>query len=215
MPSVPLSPHKGANYQLDEPAVSWRDGVIRDVDFDDFYFDPQDGLAESQHVFIRGTQLSDKLCTFSHLTIAETGFGTGLNFLAVLDLLLAFPRHQIDYIAYEARPLSPNIMAASHAAFPSLKSYSEAMLDNLPPRWPGLHLRHFNNGQVRLHLYYGEAEASLAESVFQADVWFLDGFAPARNPQIWSPTVLSHIGRLTRAGGHLASFTAAGAVRVD
>ena len=104
-------------------------------------------------------------------------------------------------------------MAASHAAFPSLASYSVALLDNLPPRWPGLHLRHFNNGQVRLHLYYGEAEKSLAESVFQADIWFLDGFAPAKNPQIWSPLVLNHIGRLTRAGGHLASFTAAGAVR--
>ena len=208
-----LSPHKGANYQLDAPVVSRRDGVLRADDFDDLYFDALDGLAESQYVFIKGTQLPGKLRTSSHLTIAETGFGTGLNFLAVLDLLSAFPHHQIDYISYEARPLSPKIMAASHAAFPSLASYSAALLDNLPPRWPGLHLRHFNNGQVRLHLYYGAAEASLAESAFQADIWFLDGFAPAKNPQIWSPTVLNHVGRLTRAGGHLASFTAAGAVR--
>ena len=208
-----LSPHKGANYQLDAPVVSRRDGVLRADDFDDLYFDALDGLAESQYVFIKGTQLLGKLRTSSHLAIAETGFGTGLNFLAVLDLLSGFPHHQIDYISYESRPLSPKIMAASHAAFPSLASYSAALLDNLPPRWPGLHLRHFNNGQVRLHLYYGAAEASLAESAFQADIWFLDGFAPAKNPQIWSPTVLNHIGRLTRAGGHLASFTAAGAVR--
>ena len=208
-----LSPHKGANYQLDAPVVSRRDGVLRADDFDDLYFDALDGLAESQYVLIKGTQLPGKLRTSSHLAIAETGFGTGLNFLAVLDLLSGFPHHQIDYISYESRPLSPKIMAASHAAFPSLASYSAALLDNLPPRWPGLHLRHFNNGQVRLHLYYGAAEASLAESAFQADIWFLDGFAPAKNPQIWSPTVLNHIGRLTRAGGHLASFTAAGAVR--
>ena len=208
-----LSPHKGANYQLDTPVVSRRDGVLRADDFDDLYFDALDGLAESQYVFIKGTQLPGKLRSSSHLAIAETGFGTGLNFLAVLDLLSGFPHHQIDYISYESRPLSPKIMAASHAAFPSLASYSAALLDNLPPRWPGLHLRHFNNGQVRLHLYYGAAEASLAESAFQADIWFLDGFAPAKNPQIWSPTVLNHIGRLTRAGGHLASFTAAGAVR--
>ncbi len=208
-----LSPHKGANYQLDAPVVSRRDGVLRADDFDDLYFDALDGLAESQYVFIKGTQLPGKLRTSSHLAIAETGFGTGLNFLAVLDLLSGFPHHQIDYISYESRPLSPKIMAASHAAFPSLASYSAALLDNLPPRWPGLHLRHFNNGQVRLHLYYGAAEASLAESAFQADIWFLDGFAPAKNPQIWSPTVLNHIGRLSRAGGHLASFTSAGAVR--
>ncbi len=208
-----LSPHKGANYQLDKPVVSRRDGVLRANDFDDLYFGAQDGLAESQYVFIKGTQLPDKLRNSSHLTIAETGFGTGLNFLAVLDLLSAFPYHQIDYISYESRPLSPKIMAASHATFPSLVPYSVALLDNLPPRWPGLHLRHFNNGQVRLHLHYGAAETLLAESEFQADVWFLDGFAPAKNPEIWSPGVLNHIGRLTRTGGHLASFTAAGAVR--
>jgi len=208
-----LLPHRGANYQLDAPIVSWRDGVLRADDFDDLYFDAQDGLAESQYVFIKGTQLPNKLRTSSHVTIAETGFGTGLNFLAVLDLLAAFPNHQIDYISYESRPLSPKIMVASHAAFPSLASYSAALLDNFPPRWLGLHLRHFNNGQVRLHLHYGAAEVSLAESAFQADMWFLDGFAPAKNPQIWSPTVLNNIGRLTRAGGHLASFTAASAVQ--
>ena len=207
-----LPPHKGANYQLDTPVVSRRGGVLRSTDFDDLYFDAQDGLAESRYVFIKGTRLPDKLRTASHLTIAETGFGTGLNFLAVLDLLSAFPHHQIDYISYESRPLSPKIIAASHTTFPSLASYSAALLDNLPPRWPGLHLRHFNNGQVRLHLHYGAAETLLAEGVFQADIWFLDGFAPAKNPQIWSPRVLGHIGRLTRSGGHLASFTAAGAV---
>ena len=208
-----ISPHKGVNYKLDEPVVSWRDGVMREDEFDDLYFDAQDGLAESQYVFIKGTQLPDKLRTSSHLTIAETGFGTGLNFLAVMDLLPAFPHHQIDYISYEVRPLSPEIMAASHAVFPSLASYSAALLYNLPPRWPGLHLRHLNNGQVRLHLYYGEAEVSLPRSEFQADIWFLDGFAPAKNPRIWSPTVLNHIARLTRGGGHLATFTAAVAVR--
>ena len=145
MPNDELSPHKGANYQLDRPIVSRRGGVLRADDFDDLYFDAQDGLAESQYVFIEGTQLPRKLQTSSHLTIAETGFGTGLNFLAVLDLLLAFPHHQIDYISYELRPLSAKIMAASHAAFPSLASHSADLLNNLPPRWPGLHLRHFNN----------------------------------------------------------------------
>ena len=184
-----ISPHEGASYRLDAPVVSRRDGVLRADDFDDLYFDAQDGLAESQYVFIKGTKLPDKLRTHRHLTIAETGFGTGLNFLAVLDLLSAFPHHQIDYISYESKPLSSKIIAASHATFPSLAPYSAALLDNLPPRWPGLHLRHLNKGQVRLHLYYGEAKTLLAESVFQADIWFLDGFAPAKNPQIWSQRV--------------------------
>ena len=113
-----ISPHEGAIYRLDAPVVSRRDGVLRADDFDDLYFDAQDGLAESRYVFIKGTQLPDKLCTSSHLTIAETGFGTGLNFLAVLDLLVEFPNHQVDYISYESRPLSIDVMATAHTAFP-------------------------------------------------------------------------------------------------
>ncbi len=208
-----ISPHKGAIYRLDAPIVSRRDGVLRADDIDDLYFDAHDGLAESKHVFINGTNLRGKLRDSNHLTIAETGFGTGLNFLAVLDLLAEFPNHQIDYISYESRPLLPGIMATVHAAFPSLGAYSAALLDNLPPRWPGVHLRHFKDGQVRLHLHYGLAEDGLAASDFHADIWFLDGFAPAKNPQMWSETVLRHVGRLTRAGGRLTSFTATCAVR--
>ncbi len=208
-----ISPHEGAIYRLNAPVVSRRDGVLRADDFDDLYFDAHDGLAESQHVFINGTNLREKLRDSNHLTIAETGFGTGLNFLAVLDLLAEFPNHQIDYISYESRPLLPDVMATVHAAFPSLGTYSAALLGNLPPRWPGVHLRHFKNGQVRLHLHYGLAEDGLAASDFHADIWFLDGFAPAKNPQMWSETVLRHVGRLTRAGGRLTSFTAACAVR--
>ena len=208
-----ISPHEGAIYRLDAPVVSRRDGVLRADDFDDLYFDAHDGLAESQHVFINGTNLREKLRVSNHLTIAETGFGTGLNFLAVLDLLAEFPNHQIDYISYESRPLSADVIAMAHAAFPSLRTHSKALLGNLPPRWPGVHLRHFKDGQVRLHLYYGSVVDSIVVSDFQADVWFLDGFAPAKNPQMWSETVLRHVGRLTRAGGCLASFTAAGTAR--
>ena len=76
-------PHVGAIYRLEKPVVSWRDSVLRNEDFDDLYFDAHDGLAESQYVFLKGTKLREKLFGSSHLTIAETGFGTGLNFLAV------------------------------------------------------------------------------------------------------------------------------------
>jgi tRNA 5-methylaminomethyl-2-thiouridine biosynthesis bifunctional protein len=210
-------PHDGANYRLDEAVVSMRNGVLRADDFDDMYFAARDGLAESRHVFIDGTNFAETLHRHKHLTIAETGFGSGLNFLAVLDVLQKFPDYQpdyqIDYIAFESRPLPADVIARTHAGFPSLAAHSIALLDNLPPRWPGLHLCHFNQGQVRLHLRYGEAEDCLAQSRFCADIWFLDGFAPAKNPDMWSDAVLAHIGRLTRAGGRLASFTAARMVR--
>ena len=210
-------PHDGANYRLDEAVVSERDGVLRADDYDDVYFAARDGLAESHHVFIDGTNFAETLHRHKHLTIAETGFGSGLNFLAVLDVLQKFPDcqpdYQIDYIAFESRPLPADVIARTHAGFPSLAAHSTALLDNLPPRWPGVHLCHFNQGQVRLHLHYGEAEDCLAQSRFCADIWFLDGFAPAKNPDMWSDAVLAHIGRLTRAGGRLASFTAARMVR--
>ena len=210
-------PHDGANYRLDEAVVSERDGVLRADDYDDVYFAARDGLAESHHVFIDGTNFAETLHRHRHLTIAETGFGSGLNFLAVLDVLQKFPDYQpdyqIDYISFELRPLPAEVIARTHAGFPSLAAHSAKLLDNLPPRWPGVHLCHFNQGQVRLHLHYGEAEACLAQSRFCADIWFLDGFAPAKNPDMWSDAVLAHIGRLTRAGGRLASFTAARMVR--
>ena len=196
-------PHDGANYRLDEAVVSERDGVLRADDYDDVYFAARDGLAESRHVFIDGTNFAEKLLRHKHLTIAETGFGSGLNFLVVLDTLQKFsdyqPNYQIDYISFESRPLPAGVIARTHAGFPSLAAHSTTLLDNLPPRWPGVHLCHFNQGQVRLHLHYGEAEDCLAQSRFGAD--------------IWSAAVFAHIGRLTRAGGTLASFTAARMVR--
>ena len=90
-------PHDGANYRLDEAVVSERDGVLRADDYDDVYFAARDGLAESHHVFIDGTNFAETLHRHKHLTIAETGFGSGLNFLAVLDVLQKFPDCQPDY----------------------------------------------------------------------------------------------------------------------
>lgn len=204
-----FSSHVGVNYRLEEAVVSQRDGVLFAKDYDDVYFDERDGLSETQYVFIGGSNLVKKLNSHMHLTIAETGFGTGLNFLGVLDLMDKFPNRQIDYISFESRPLPANIIAQSHVAFPALAALSKELLANLPPNWPGLHLRHFKQGRVRLHLHYGLAEDNLSQANFLANIWFLDGFSPAKNPDIWSHDVLAHIGRLTHIGGSLASFTAA------
>ena len=205
--------HDGAYYRLDEAVVSERDGVLRADDYDDVYFAARDGLAESRYVFLDGTDFAETLSSHKHLTIAETGFGSGLNFLAVLDVLQKFPDCQVDYISFESRPLPADVIARTHSGFPSLAAHSAKLLSNLPPRWPGVHLCHFNQGQARLHLHYGLAEDCLAQSRFCADIWFLDGFSPAKNLDMWSDVVLAHIGRLTRAGGRLASFTAARMVR--
>ena len=210
--------HHSANYRLSPPVVSYCDGILRADNFDDLYFSADNGLEESQHVFIDGNHIADRISNVEHFTIAETGFGTGLNFLAVMKLLEDMtakqpPICQVDYISFESRPLPTEMITKSHQAFPAIKKQSKKLIAALPPNWPGLHRCNFLGGKLRLHLFYGDANDTLANTNFIADAWFLDGFAPAKNPELWNSNLLLAIGRLTRAGGSFSTFTAAGAVR--
>jgi len=207
------SPHLGADYDLAAPEISFRDGIPHAAGFDDGYYSAEDGLAETRHVFLDGNDLPARMAQAKHLTIAETGFGTGLNLLAVMQLMTQYPQCQIDFISLEAFPLDAETMARAHLGFPELAGHSAALREALPPRWPGYHLVPLCNGRLTLHLHYGDAPDILPTLDLHADAWFLDGFAPARNPRMWQPEVLAEIGRLTKAGGTLASFTAAGEVR--
>ena len=211
--------HHSADYRLASALLSHRDGVLRADDFDDLYFSTDDGLGEARHVFLDGNDLAGRIAVAAQFTIAETGFGTGLNFLAVMALLEANTPEQsqlacqIDYISFESRPLPAAVMAQSHHAFPYLARHSHDLIAALPPQWPGLHRRDFLHGRLRLHLIYGDANDAVAKADFAADAWFLDGFTPAKNPQLWNQDLLMEIGRLTRAGGSFATFTVASAVR--
>ena len=207
------SPHIGADYDLARPDVGFRDGVPYAAGFDDGYYSVEDGLAETRHVFLDGNDLPARLSKTDHLTIAETGFGTGLNLLAVMALMARHPHCHVDFISLEAFPLDAEMMAKAHAPFAELEPHAAALRAALPPRWPGYHLVGLCEGRLTLHLHYGDVPEILPSLDFQADAWFLDGFAPARNPRMWQVDVLAQIGRLTRAGGTLASFTAAGEVR--
>jgi tRNA 5-methylaminomethyl-2-thiouridine biosynthesis bifunctional protein len=208
-----LSPHLNAVYDLPVPQIDMADGVPRARDFDDSYYNADDGLAETRHVFLDGNDLPARMAAADHLTIAETGFGTGLNLLAVMAALKQYPHLQIDYLSLEASPLDADMMAAAHAAFPAVGDEASGLRAALPPRWPGYHLVILAGGRVSLHLHYGDAGDILPTLDISADCWFLDGFAPARNPSLWTPGLLSQIGRLTADGGSFASFTAAGDVR--
>ena len=211
--------HQLADYRLAAAKVSDHDGILWADDFDDLYFSSESGLDETQHVFIDGNHIRERLAKTAQFTIAETGFGTGLNFLAVMQMLeIKLKKNQefscqVDYISIEARPLSSEIIAKSHQLFPSVESQSRALLAALPPRWPGLHRRTFFGGNLRLHLIYGDANDALLNADFLVDAWFLDGFSPSKNPELWSSELLSSVGRLTRAGGSFATFTSASAVR--
>jgi len=207
------SPHLGADYSLAEPDITFRDGVPFATGFGDGYYSAEDGLAETRHVFLGGNDLAARMGRVRHLTIAETGFGTGLNCLAVMRLMADHPQCHLDFISLEAFPLDAATMAQAHRPFAELSDHAAALRAMLPPRWPGYHLVPLCDGRLTLHLHYGDAPDILSSLDFRADAWFLDGFAPVRNPRMWQPDVLAEIGRLTAAGGTLASFTAAGEVR--
>lgn len=200
--------------QLPPVAVSFDDGILRASEFGDVYFSAEDGLAESRHVFLRGTGLPDRLMDTPSLVIAETGFGTGLNLLALCAAIQASASAcQIDYISFEGAPLDVADAARAHTAFPELAALSEALTGQWPRRWHGVHRLSLLGGQVRVQLHYGQAEESLPRLSFAADMWFLDGFSPAKNPQLWSQHLCSEIGRLSKKGATLATFTVARQVR--
>ena len=200
--------------QLPPSDVRFFDGQLISTKFDDIFFSAIDGLAETEHVFLAGTDLARQLSEKQHLVIAETGFGTGLNLCAVVALMDRLNSNcKVDFISVEASPLSPEIADRALSAFPSLNAIRTELIGRWPHRWPGSHHFELHNAQIHVQLHYGQAEDILPTLDFTADVWFLDGFAPAKNDSLWSESVLRNVARLSRHGTRLSSFTVASAVR--
>lgn len=202
-----------------QPArLHWEDGTPVSPDFADSYYSRDDGLGETTHVFLRGNQLEQRfrqLPAGGRFVIGETGFGSGLNFLAAADLFL---RHApgdacLYYVSAEQFPLPPQDLARAWSDRPAFSALADELLHHYPPPAPGFHPRRLANGRIRLTLLFGDAGAMLDEFHGSMDAWFLDGFAPARNPTMWRQPLFERIAALSRPGATLATFTAAGFVR--
>ena len=205
---------KNTHARLRPLAVSVEAGVLRSTQHNDIFFSNENGLAESQYVFLDGTDLKTRLLDSDHLVIAETGFGTGLNLAALMQLMHRISaKTKIDYISFEACPLTSELIEIAHKPFPEIQGYSSEIRAQLPPRWPGAHFRSLMQGQIHLHLHYGEAEILMKRQQFAADIWFLDGFSPSKNTDLWSPDICHHIARLSASDARLATFTVAASVR--
>ena len=193
--------------QHQQAKISWRDGQVPVSDlFDDPYYSLQDGLEETRHTFLGGNDLPGRFRDGFH--VAELGFGTGLNFLATLEAWhRAGAPGVLHYTSFEAFPMAPDDMAQALAAFPGL-----AYRDALATAWAS-GLFPVEIGGARLDLRMGDARQTLPDWPGRADAWFLDGFAPARNPELWEPALMADVGRHTAPGGTLATYTAAGHVR--
>ena len=185
--------------------LTWKDDVVPVSDrFDDPYFSMHDGLAETNHVFLSGNGLPARLQPGFH--VAELGFGTGLNLLATL--LICPPDIAIRYTSFEAYPLSASDMARALAAFPQALAVGGPLLAACAQG-----LTRFDLGQIQVELILGDARTTLPMWNARADAWFLDGFSPAKNPELWSPDVLAEVARHTAPSGTFATYTAAGHVR--
>ncbi|MGR3503441.1 tRNA (5-methylaminomethyl-2-thiouridine)(34)-methyltransferase MnmD [Pseudaestuariivita sp.] len=173
--------------------------------FDDPYYSLEDGLAETRHVFLDGNDLRARLRDGFH--VAELGFGTGLNLLALMALWddLGTPG-TLHFTTFEAHPLDAETMRQAHAAFPDLAAQAEALA-------PYLGQTSFQTDTLRFTMIEGDARETLPVWEGRADAWFLDGFSPAKNPEMWTPELMEAVGDKTTPGGTAATYTAAGHVR--
>lgn len=198
--------------------IVWRDGrTPQSARFGDIYFSPDDGAAESRHVFLGGIGAPDLWRGRRRTTLGETGFGTGLNFLLTWRAWrdTAPPSARLHYVAVEGYPLRRDDLSRALAAFPDLAAEAAALVAVWPVPHRGHHLLDLDGGRVRLHLLVGPVEEALRGLSARVDGWYLDGFAPSRNPEMWTPAVFAQIARLSALGARLATFTAAGRVRRD
>lgn len=204
--------------RIETAQLIWRDGQPVSQRFGDVYFSRENGLAETRYVFLEQNRLPErfqKLPDGGAFVVAETGFGTGLNFLATWALWRdqAPPEAVLHFVSVERYPLTRPDLQRALALWPELSEIATSLIDQYPPEVRGLHRLVLDHGRVHLSLYFGDAVTGFRDMALQADAWFLDGFAPACNPDLWEDQLLSTIADHSGAGTSIATFTAVGAVR--
>lgn len=186
--------------------------------FDDVYFSRHSGLEESRYVFIRHNRLPERFQAMDVVhpfVVAETGFGTGLNFLACWQCFMqhAPSEARLHFISAEKYPLDPADLKQALALWPELGAFSQQLLQHYRAIQPGYQHFVFEQGRVSLTLLVGEASTEFSRLDARVNAWFLDGFAPAKNPQMWTEELFGQLARLSAEGCSLATFTSAGFVR--
>lgn len=176
--------------------------------FDDPYYARKDGLAESRHVFLKGNDLKARWQNAVSFRIAELGFGTGLNCLAAAMLWAqkTAPGGLLTIQTFELFPLSADELQRALSRWTELNDLSQALLSQWPAeviKLPG----------VEITLSIGDARTLVPQMTCGIDAWFLDGFAPARNPELWTPDLMAAVAATTKPGGSCATYSAAGHVR--
>ncbi|CNI43282.1 bifunctional tRNA (5-methylaminomethyl-2-thiouridine)(34)-methyltransferase MnmD/FAD-dependent 5-carboxymethylaminomethyl-2-thiouridine(34) oxidoreductase MnmC [Yersinia intermedia] len=207
--------------------LSWNEqGTPVSEQFGDIYFSNEDGLEETHYVFLKGNGFPERFVQHprDNCIFAETGFGTGLNFLTLWRDFAQFKQQhasaklqRLHYISFEKYPLQVADLAAAHGRWPELAFFAEQLRAHWPLPLAGCHRILLAQGSITLDLWFGDVNTLLpqldASLNNQVDAWFLDGFAPAKNPDMWNDMLFNAMACMARPGGTFATFTAAGFVR--
>jgi tRNA U34 5-methylaminomethyl-2-thiouridine-forming methyltransferase MnmC len=211
---------------MDEPLslaslVFRGDGTPYSPRHDDIYHSAAGALAQARHVFIEGNGLPLRWRGKPCFTVLETGFGMGINFLATWSTWRndAYRAATLDFISIEKHPFSANDLRAAHAAIideAAIAPLADSLASAWPPLQAGMHNLSFDAGAVTLTLAFGDAAdllPRLAEHDLAADAIYLDGFAPAKNPDMWTPAIFTSLADIAQDGATFATFTSAGDVK--
>jgi tRNA U34 5-methylaminomethyl-2-thiouridine-forming methyltransferase MnmC len=196
------------NDQIEYAEIEWLPGAVPfATHFDDPYFSLENGLAETQHVFLIGNGLPDRFAPGFH--IGELGFGTGLNLLCAWKAWEeAGCETPLVFTSFEAFPMNPKDMAKAQNAWPDLADYVQRFAQIWDSK-RGV----AKSATLEVRVVYGDVREKLGKWGGQADAWFLDGFSPAKNPEMWEEQLMMQVGQHTKPLGSFATYTAAGHVR--
>lgn len=189
--------------------------------FGDVYFSKDNGLLETRHVFLHGNDLATRLANltdYQYFSIGETGFGTGLNILALWQMwqyCRPDNHSHLHAMSVEKFPLSKPDLIRALNAWPELKPLADQLIQQYPLPLAGCHRLSFPEERFSLDLWFGDAHDVFPQmqKFHPVDAWFLDGFAPSCNPDMWQEQVLNHIVRLSDYGTTFASFSVAGVLK--
>ena len=199
------------------PKLNWReDGTPEAATHGDIYYTIETGLEETRAVFLAACGLPGRWIGREQFTIAELGFGTGLNFLAVWELWQRYrpsPAARLHVVSFEGFPLDRGDAARALANWPELTPYADKLLAKWPHRARGIRRIDWPEDGISLTLHIDDVARALPNSRFTADAWFLDGFSPAKNADMWAASLYPMIAERSAQGAHVGTYTVAGHVR--
>lgn len=211
------------SYKLENADLEWlASGLPYSALYQDVYYSRTDERAESSHVFLEPQEFEQRWAKLDGqiqpFTVVELGFGSGLNFLQLSQLWLDSTERpaNLHYIAFEKHPLSLPDLKRIHQGWPELATFSEELCAVYPQHSLGCHRLHLGNG-ICLDLYYGDALACLKRAAGHhtrfVDAWFMDGFSPKQNPEMWSAEIIQYLSEITSDNGTLSTYSEAGSVK--